>query len=238
MHHIPTGTVTFLFTDIEGSTRLWEQDGDLMQDALARHDELLRGLIERHAGTVFATGGDGFAVAFQRAGDAIACAGAIQTALSVTDLPRVRIGLHTGEAIERDGDYFGPVVNRAARLMAVGHGGQILVSSAAKQIAGTGELLDLGEHRLRDLSEPEHIFQAVPDGLAIDFPPLRTLNVLATNLPVQLTSFVGRVVELDEIALELRTQRLVTVTGVGGVGKTRIAIQVAASVAADFADGV
>jgi len=230
--------VTFFFTDIEGSTRLWEQDGDAMREALARHDELVRRLVEAHDGVVFATGGDGFAAAFALAGEAIACAIEVQAAVLAMDLPRVRMGIHTGEAVERDGDYFGPAVNRAARLMAVGHGGQILVSSATRQISGATDLLDLGEHRLRDLSEPERIFQAGPDGLAAEFPPLRTLEVIATNLPVQLTSFVGRVEELDEIEREVRVQRMVTLTGVGGVGKTRLAIQVAAALAAEFADGV
>jgi class 3 adenylate cyclase len=128
----PSGTVTFVFTDIEGSTRRWEQDAEVMRDALAAHDEIVSSAIERHDGVVFATGGDGFAAAFGRAADALACSASAQAELQATDLPAVRMGVHTGEAVERGGDYFGPAVNRAARLMAVAHGGQVVVSGATQ----------------------------------------------------------------------------------------------------------
>src|SRR5579862_3196943 len=145
----PSGTVTFLFTDIEGSTRRWDQDPGRMRAELRRHDELLRAAVEGHGGYVFATGGDGFAIAFARAGDALTCALEAQVAFAGADLPAVRMGLHTGEAEERDGDYFGPAVNRAARLMALGHGGQVLVSVTTRQVVTSFELRDLGEHRMR-----------------------------------------------------------------------------------------
>ncbi len=234
----PSGTVTFLFTDIEGSTRLWEQDSEVMRDALAAHDDILRRAIERHGGVVFATGGDGFAVAFRRAVDALHAAAAIQVSLANAHLPSVRIGVHTGEAVERDGDYFGPAVNRAARLMAIGHGGQVLVSQAAASVSEAhADLRDLGAHRLRDLSQSEHVFQLVVAGAPQDFPPLRSLDATPTNLPVQLTSFLGRADELDKVSGLLREHRLVTITGVGGVGKTRLALHVAAELLPTFSDG-
>ncbi|MEP6660131.1 MAG: adenylate/guanylate cyclase domain-containing protein, partial [Acidimicrobiales bacterium] len=150
----PSGTVTFLFTDIEASTRRWEADVGGMRSDLTRHDELVRGAVERHAGVVFATGGDGFAIAFGRAGNALACATEVQRALGEAGLPAVRMGVHTGDADERGGDYFGPAVNRAARLMAIGHGGQVLVSHVTGALVTDGlpdgfSLVDLGEQRLR-----------------------------------------------------------------------------------------
>jgi predicted ATPase len=229
--------VTFLFTDIEGSTRRWEDDADAMAKALARHDSIVRAAIDAHDGTVFATGGDGFAVAFARAADALECAADAQRALQAEDFVAVRIGLHTGEAVERDGDYFGPTVNRAARLMAIAHGGQTLVSGATASIVTGFELADLGEHRLRDLSRPERVFQLRADGLRAEFPALRSLDTIPTNLPVELTSFVGRVTELAEVAKAMRERRLVTITGVGGVGKTRLALQIAAELAVEHPDG-
>ena len=227
-----------MFTDIEGSARMWEEDPDAMREALGRHDELLRDAIDVHRGVVFATGGDGFAAAFARAGDAVTAAAAVQVRLQAENLPRVRIGIHTGEAQERGGDYFGPALNRAARLMAIGHGGQVLVSQATGQLVTDVELRDLGEHRLRDLSQPERVFQLVIDGVAGDFPPLRSLNTLPTNLPLQLTTFVGRDEELKHITSLVAANRLVTITGVGGVGKTRTALQVAAELLAEHRDGV
>src|SRR5579862_257859 len=160
----PSGTVTFLFTDIEGSTRRWEEDAAGMRADLARHDDLVRNAADRYGGFVFATGGDGFAIAFRRAGDALACAVHIRKALGEAGLPAVRMGLHTGEAEERDGDYFGAAVNRAARLMAIGHGGQVLVSHATQQLVVSAiddgiVLVDRGEHRLRDLLSPERVFE-------------------------------------------------------------------------------
>jgi predicted ATPase len=230
----PTGTVTFLFSDIVGSTRSWDSQPDAMSESLARHDALMRATIEQHNGFVFATGGDGFAVAFGRAGSAVDCAAEMQRALAEPGLPRVRIGLHTGECEERGGDYFGPTVNRAARLMAIGHGGQVLVSASTAQLASNNALRDLGEHRLKDLSTPEHVYQLGHD----DFPPLRSLDVRTTNLPVQLTSFVGRADDVAAVVDLLAHHRLVTLTGVGGVGKTRLALQAAADAVERYPDGV
>ncbi len=239
MPQAPTGTVTFLFTDIEGSTRRWEDDTEAMRDALAGHDEILRGAIERHGGVVFATGGDGFAAAFGRAGDAVACAQRVQAELQATDLPRVRMGVHTGEAVERGGDYFGPTVNRAARLMAVGHGGQVLVSGVAQQLVNGFDFVDLGEHRLRDLSRPERVFQLAAPGLWTEFPALRSLDAFSGNLPLQLTSFVGRGEELAGVTAALSSDaRLVTIIGVGGVGKTRLAFHAGAELINELRDGV
>ena len=236
----PSGTVTFLFTDIEGSTRLWQQDKAAMGTALARHDQVIREAVAAHGGEVFSTSGDGLAVAFPTASSAVAAALAAQQSLGAELWPtasplRVRMGLHTGEGERRDGDYFGPAVNRAARLMGVGHGGQVLCSSAtAGVVESEVPLVDLGEHRLRDLDRPIHIFQ-VGGGT---FPPLRSLDVLAGNLPLQPTRFVGRAGELDRVAAALGQSRLVTLTGVGGVGKTRLALQAAAEESPAFADGV
>ncbi|MDQ1535242.1 MAG: hypothetical protein QOF28_3003, partial [Actinomycetota bacterium] len=193
MGQLPTGTVTFLFTDIEGSTRLWEADAAAMQEALARHDAILRATVERHDGFVFATSGDGFAIAFARPDDAIAAASTAQIELNRAKLPRVRMGVHTGEAHERGGDYFGPTLNRSARLMAIGHGGQVLLSRATARLVAADDLRDLGDYRLRDLSRPERVFQLVVEGLNNDFPPLRSLDVLPTNLPAQSSRFIGRV---------------------------------------------
>jgi predicted ATPase/class 3 adenylate cyclase len=243
----PSGTVTFLFTDIEGSTRLWESAPEAMRVAIARHDEIVRRAIEAHGGYVFATGGDGFAVAFARAGDAIAAAVDAQSALVAESLPtgvdiRVRMGLHTGEVEERGGDYFGSAVNRAGRLMALAHGGQVVVSAATAELVGDTlppevTLVDLGEHLLRDLSRREHVFQVEAPGLGSGFPPLRSPDVLPGNLPVQPTSFVGRSEEVRKVGEALGRAHLVTVTGVGGVGKTRLAVQVAADLLPTFADG-
>jgi len=235
----PTGTVTFLFTDIEGSTRLWQAAPEAMRSSLARHDQLLAASIDAHSGYVFSTGGDGFAATFQRVGEAVAAAVEAQGALTAEDWPagaevRVRMGLHTGEAEERDGDYFGADVNRAARLMAVAHGGQIVMSGATAAIVRSAvPLVHLGSHRLRDLSDPEDVWQVGTDV----FPPLRSLDAIPGNLPAQLSSFVGRSEELRDVGGAVRSHRLVTLTGVGGVGKTRLALQVAAEVAPMFPGG-
>jgi class 3 adenylate cyclase len=193
-----SGTVTFLFTDIEGSTRLWEEDEPSMRQAVARHDQLLGEVIADQGGVVFSTMGDGLAVAFQSASAAVSCAAEAQRRLDrepwgTTRPLRVRMGLHTGEAELRGGDYFGTAVNRAARLAAVGHGGQVICSSATAEVSDSDiGLVDLGEHRLRDLDRPMHVFQ-IGGG---SFPPLRSLNTFPGNLPTQLTSFVGRQEEL------------------------------------------
>jgi predicted ATPase/class 3 adenylate cyclase/tetratricopeptide (TPR) repeat protein len=236
----PSGTVTFLFTDIEGSTRLWQLDEAAMREAVRRHDELLQATINECGGVVFSTMGDGMAAAFTTAYAALGAAELAQDRLSkeewsLAEPVRVRIGLHSGEAEERDGDFFGTAVNRAARLMAIGHGGQVLCSSTtAELVEGNVALVDLGEHRLRDLDRPMHVFQ-VGKG---SFPPLRSLSAFPGNLPRQLTSFVGRQAELISIAKALEASRLVTLTGTGGVGKTRLAVQAAANLVTSFPDGV
>lgn len=234
--HPPIGEVTFLFTDLEGSTHLWEDHPEAMTEALAIHDARLRTAITDHNGYVFSTAGDSFAVAFDSAVDAMTAAIAAQRALGSPCgalTLRMRVGLHTGVASLRDGDYFGSVVNRCARLMSAGHGGQVLISAATQALVdsklGPGiDLVDVGEHRLKDLREPEHIFELRGPDLPSGFPPLRTLGGAARDLPVQLTDFVGRTHEISEVDRLLDDHRLVTLTGSGGSGKTRLALQVAA----------
>ena len=228
--------MTFLFTDIEGSTRRWEADPEAMRAALAAHDECCARRSTAHGGWLFKHTGDGVCAAFAPARRRASTA-AVAGAAAGSALP-VRMGVATGEAEERDGDYFGPALNRAARVMAAGHGGQILVAASTAALVHGVELIDLGEHRLRDLSGVEHLFQVRADGLASTFAPLRTLDAVPGNLPVQLTSFVGRDVEVKELIELVRAHRLVTLTGVGGVGKTRLAVQVAAELVAEFPDGV
>ena len=244
---LPEGTVTFLFTDLEGSTRLWEDHPDAMGDALALHDEILGDAVEHHRGQIVKRTGDGVHAVFAKAPDAVAAALRAQRILGTTHWGTtgplvVRMGTNTGQAELRDGDYFGPEVNRAARVMAAAHGGQVLVSqatAAAVHAALPAEiaLVDLGEHRLRDLARAEHVFQVQDPDLPADFPPLRSLESYPTNLPAQRTSFVGRDAEHDVVAALLREAHLVTVTGVGGVGKSRLAVQVAASILPRFPDG-
>ena len=236
--------VTFLFTDIEGSTKLWEQHPQHMRLALARHDALMREAVTERRGRVFKTIGDAFCVAFASAPNALVAALTVQAALHAAppgEMPplRVRMALHTGPAEERDDDYFGPTLNRVARLLAIGHGGQTLLSSPAQEEAGHVlppgvTLRDLKSHRLKDLSQPEHVWQACRDGLPADFPPLRSLG--ANNLPIQGTSFVGREADLADVKDLLTHQRLLTLAGPGGTGKTRLALQAAAETDAD--DGV
>jgi len=236
---VPSGTVTFLFTDIEGSTRLWQADEVAMRCALERHDALLRSSIEGRGGYVFSTGGDGLGAAFARAGDAVAAALEAQRGLAGEAWPegaplRVRMGLHTGEVAERDGDYFGTAVNRAARLMGVAHGGQVVCSQAtAALVDAEVALVDLGEHRLRDLDRAMRVFQ-VGGG---SFGALRSLDAFPGNLPRQLSSFVGRERELAKTVQALAEVPVVTLTGVGGVGKTRLAVQAAAEALPHYRDG-
>jgi predicted ATPase len=231
--------VTFLFTDVEGSTRLWEAAQEAMRFALQRHDVILRSALDAHGGYVFATGGDAFSAAFARASDAVEAARDAQAGLAQEDWPEgavllVRMGLHTGEASERDGDYFGPAVNRAARIMSIAHGGQVLCSEVtAGLVKDAAILVDLGPHRLRDLSAPQRIFQ-VGEGV---FPPARAVDAYPGNLPLQLSSFVGRQRELERTGQALAEARVVTLTGVGGVGKTRLALQVAGEVLPRFSEG-
>jgi len=240
----PTGIVTFLFTDIEGSTRLWQVAGADMPGALARHDVMLRNAIARHGGFVFATGGDGFAVAFSTASAAIATAIEAQDVLSREVWPtgcelRVRMGLHTGEAEERGGDFFGPVVNTCARLMATAHGGQIVCTSVVVDAAGRhDDLIDLGEHRLRDVESALRVWQICWPDAPAHFPPLRSIENARTNLPHEVSVFVGRHDDAAELSDAVRDARLTTVVGVGGVGKTRLALRVGAQLLTDFEDGV
>ena len=229
----PSGTVTFLFTDIEGSTRRWEEEPDAMQMALAAHDEVLRAAIEARRGWLFKHTGDGAYAAFASARAAVEAAIEAQRAL---ELP-VRMGIATGEAELRGDDYFGPPLNRASRVMGAGHGGQILAASSTVALIEGFELVDLGSRRLRDLSEPLQLFQVCGDGLRRDFPPLRTLDSVPGNLPAQATSFVGREAEVAAVHEALRAHRLVTLVGVGGVGKTRLALQTAAEVLDQYRDG-
>jgi len=248
--HLPSGTITFLCTDIAGSSQLWEQHPEAMRLALARHDTILRESIAAHEGIVFKSGGDGVYAAFTRAPDALAAALAAQQALLVepwgqTGPLHVRMALHTGVAEERDGDYFGPPLNRVARLLAVGHGDQILLSRASQELVcdtlpPNVALRDLGTHRLKDLTRPEHIFQVVAPALPADFPPLRSLDLESTNLPAQLTPLIGRERELEQVGARLRRAdvRLITLTGPGGIGKTRLALQTAADLLDSFVDGV
>ncbi len=243
MATLPDGTVTFLFTDIEGSTRLWEAKSEEMRAALAVHDDLARGVIEVHGGYVVKSTGDGTFAVFARAHDGVAAAVATQLALAGADWPegvalRLRMGLHIGPAAERDGDYFGPDVNRTARLTSVAHGGQIVCSAPVAELVRDGfALVDLGEHRLRDLQSSVHVFQVGASGLRSDFPPLRSLDALPGNLPRQVTTFVGRESEIAPLADLVRQSPLVTLTGVGGVGKTRLALQVAADSIDEYPDG-
>ena len=230
----PSGVVTFLFTDIEGSTRRWEADAEGMQAALSAHDNALGHAIDAHDGFIFSRTGDGVVAAFASPKSAVDAAVAAQRALQ---LP-VRMGLATGKAELRDGDYFGVVLNRAARVMAAGHGGQILVAdSTANQLSGV-DLLDLGLRRLRDVPMAVRVFQLQAPGLRTDFPPIRVLDATPGNLRPGATSFVGRELDLLELKDAVRAHRLVTLTGPGGVGKTRLATEVAARLTNEFSDGV
>ncbi len=282
----PTGTVTFLFTDIEGSTQLWEKHPELMPRAFKRHEQIIRESVAKHGGYAYKMIGDAFQVAFATAPDALAAAIDAQRALSAENWGggeassstrsnqsddgikpnviskdqdfadasplqmRVRMALHTGVTDERGDDYVGSVLNRAARLLAAAHGGQILLSDAAETLVRDSlpsnvTLRDLGEHRLKDLIRSEHIFQVIAADLPSEFPLPKTLNAFPNNLPMQMTSFIGRAHEIAEVKRLLSTARLVTLTGAGGCGKTRLALQVAAELLDDpstgsgqvFADG-
>ncbi|HEY8501635.1 MAG TPA: adenylate/guanylate cyclase domain-containing protein, partial [Solirubrobacterales bacterium] len=231
---LPSGTVTFLFTDVEGSTKLLHALGaDAYADALAEHRRILREAFARHSGVEVDTQGDAFFVAFPTAPGALAAAADVTRALADGPI-RVRIGLHTGTPLLTDEGYVGADVHRAARIAAAGHGGQVLVSAATAQLVDAAELRDLGLHRLKDLAAPERIHQLGDD----EHPPLKALH--QTNLPVPATPFLGRESELDELAALLARDdtRLVTLTGPGGTGKTRLALQAAANAADHFPDGV
>jgi predicted ATPase/class 3 adenylate cyclase len=247
VHVLPSGTVTFLFTDLEDSTPLWDQYPEAMRSALVRHDALLRAAVEDHDGVVVKGTGDGLHAAFPTAHAAITAAVAAQHTLGHEKWEqeaslRVRMGVHSGEAEPRDGDYFGSVLNRAARLMSVAHGGQIVCSRTTADLVRDSldsgvTLKDLGDHKLRGFARVERIFEVCAPGLESDFPALRTENRAPGNLPRQITTFVGRAVEIELIGSLVATHAVVTLTGVGGVGKTRLALEVADSVCSAFPDG-
>ena len=245
MSELPTGTVTLLLADVEGSTRLWETQPDQMKAAVARLDQTLSDAVATHHGVrpVEQGEGDSFVIAFARAADAVGCA--IELQRSPLAPIKLRIGVHTGDVQLRDeGNYIGPTINRAARLRDLAHGGQTVISGATEplvveQLPADVALIDLGSHPLRDLPRPERVVQLCHPDLHNDFPPLRTVNsVAAERLPIQLTSFIGRQAEMNDIREALTDNRLVTLTGAGGAGKTRLAVQVAANMATEFADGV
>ncbi|HUO37652.1 MAG TPA: NB-ARC domain-containing protein, partial [Mycobacterium sp.] len=230
----PSGVVTFLFTDVEGSTRRWEADADSMRVALLAHEEVLCTAIEAHGGFMFKHTGDGVCAAFASPKCAVDAAVAAQRRL---ELP-VRMGLATGEAELRQGDYFGAVLNRVARVMAAGHGGQILLAESTAGLLTGVDLVDLGPRRLRDLPTAVGVFQVRAPGLETEFPPLRALDVSPGNLRAATTSFIGREAEVADLRAAVKTHRLMTLTGVGGVGKTRLATEVAALLGDEFPDGV
>ncbi|MGZ9235638.1 MAG: adenylate/guanylate cyclase domain-containing protein, partial [Anaerolineales bacterium] len=242
---LPLGTVTFLFTDIEGSTRLLQHLGDKYTMVIMEHDQLLRDVWQKHHGSVVGTQGDSFFVAFPRAVDGINAAVQAQRSLAAhpwTDgvNVRVRMGLHTGEPqISASENYVGIDVHRAARIAAAAHGGQVLISQAthdlvSKELPEGVTLRDLGEHRLKDLRQPKHLYQLVIADLPSDFPPLKSLDASPNNLPIQSTSFIGRVKDVAEVKQSLSEGRLLTLTGPGGTGKTRLALQVASEMLEQF----
>ncbi len=247
---LPAGTVTFLLTDIEGSTRLWETVPEAMEVALQRHNRLLTEVIESHGGVVVTSRGEGnsFFAVFPSAVSAVEAAGACQLRLGTQGwpagaAPRVRMGVHTGEAHVQEGDYIDHApINRCARVKAAAYGGQVLVTAATRDLVGGRlgggfGLKGLGEFRLRDLTEPELIYQLTHADLPADFPPIRTFAERTGNLPLQVSSFIGRDRELEQTAAVLGEARVVTLTGPGGVGKTRLALQAAGQVAPRFGDG-
>jgi predicted ATPase/class 3 adenylate cyclase len=245
---LPDGIVTFLFTDIEGSTRLWESYPEEMEAASSRHDNLMREVIEQNGGQVVKSRGDGFHAVFSSAAHAVSAALAGQSAIQNADwgapgAVRVRMGLHSGEAQLREGDYYGSAVNRAARLMGAGSGGQVLLSDVTAKLireslpAGT-DLIDLGEHYLRDLALPERVFQLNGTGLTTEFPELKATRSTRHNLPESLTSFVGRERESSEVSQLLGSTRLLTLIGVGGTGKTRLMLHTAKNQLDQFRHGV
>ncbi len=248
---VPTsGPITFLFTDLEGSTRLWEQHPEAMKVALGRHDAILREVIDASGGQVVKTTGDGMMAVFGSAIAAVTASLAAQRNLAAepwgeTGPLRVRMGMHCGQAEQRAGDFFGPTVNRTARIMAAGHGGQVLLSASAgalatEQLPAGASLLDLGEHHLKDLGRPEHLFQLLHPDLPSQFPPLVTARPSGTDLPSRVAELVGRQDEIAQITarLENGSVRLLTLVGPGGTGKTTLAIRVAGDLAPGFPDGV
>lgn len=245
---LPTGAVTFLFSDIEGSTRLWEEEPARMSTTLAWHDAVLRAAVEYHRGVVVKSTGDGVHAAFNNALDALSAAVDVQRSIigaeAANGLPlHVRCGLHAGVVEHRDNDFFGAPVNRAARIMSAAHGGQVLLSQAVAEslreiLPAAVSLRDLGRVRLKDLSTPEHVYQVVHPHLRQEFPALRSLETTPNNLPQQATSFIGRERAVAELQELLAKSRLLTLTGSGGCGKTRLCLQIAADSLERFPDGV
>ena len=250
MAALPEGTLTFLFTDLVGSTQAWESAPATMRDAMAGHDRIVAECLSRHHGTEVPSGraGDSIVAVFHGAADAAGCALALQRDFERERWPsgmklEIRVALHTGEAELRQGQYYGVVLNRCARLLATCHGGQILVSQATEELLvdelpPRAELRDLGFHRLKDLTRPEHVFQLVDVDRPKEFPPIRSLTLRRNNLPIQLTAFIGRETELRELNDLHRQSRMLTLTGPGGAGKTRLALQLASDVIGEHVDGV
>ena len=250
MSDLPSGTITFLFTDIENSTPLWEEYPEAMKSSLAKHDSILKEFVESNNGQIIKTTGDGIHAVFSTAMDAVQASLDAQRELQTSEafkdsdvLLRIRMGIHTGEAEVRDGDYYGGALNRAARIMSIGHGGQILVSEITFQIArehlsSDVSVLDLGQHQLKGLSKAEKIFQISTPELRQDFPALKSKAHATNNLPTQLTSFIGRERELAEARSRLEGARLLTLIGPGGTGKTRLSIQLGSKLLSSFKDGV
>jgi class 3 adenylate cyclase len=244
---LPTGTVTFLFTDIEGSTRLLQRLGAEYSALLAKHRQLLRAACQERGGQEVDSQGDALFLVFPSARGAVAAAVAAQQAVVAHPWPQqaavlLRMGLHTGEAHPAEGSYVGLDVHRAARIGAASYGGQILISQTTRDLVADDlppdlSLRDLGEHRLKDLANPQHLYQLVAPGLVTKFPPLKSLENRPNNLPRQLTSFIGREREMSEVKRLLSTTFLLTLTGAGGSGKTRLALQVAADLLDDYKDG-
>jgi len=240
---LPTGTVTLLLADVEGSTRLWETQAEEMTAAFARLDHALGDLVSAHGGVrpVEQGEGDSFVAAFGRASDAVACALELQRAPLAPI--RLRIGVHTGEVQLRDeGNYIGATINRAARIRDLAHGGQTVLSGTTEDLVADvlpadAWLTDLGRHELRGVPRPERVVQLCHPDLRNEFPPLRTTSTVVSHLPVQLTSFVGRGAQMTDLEKLLVDNRLVTLTGAGGAGKTRLGVEIAARIAAEFGDG-